>query len=68
MPRFSIDISTVGNQKLKAIAALNGQSIKEHVLNRALGDTPALDGMSDKEAFKALADLLGPRIEQAQSG
>ena len=34
MPRLSIDISPEQHQKLKAIAALKGQSIKEYVLNR----------------------------------
>ncbi|RSK35930.1 antitoxin [Rhodovulum iodosum] len=66
MPRLSIDISPEEHQKLKAIAALKGQSIKEYVLNRALGDTPALDGMSEGEAFKALSNVLEPRIEQAR--
>ena len=68
MPRLSIDISPEEHQKLKAIAALKGQSIKDYVLGRALGDAPALDGMSEDEAFKALADFLKPRIEQARRG
>jgi hypothetical protein len=45
-----------------------GQSIKEYVLGRALGDAPALDGMSEDEAFMALANFLEPRIEQARRG
>ena len=65
MPRLSIDISPEEHQKLKAIAALKGQSIKDYVLGRALGDTPALDGMDEDEAFKALANFLEPRVEQA---
>jgi hypothetical protein len=68
MPRLSIDISPEDHQKLKAIAALKGQSIKEYVLGRALGDAPALDGMSEDEAFMALANFLEPRIEQARRG
>jgi hypothetical protein len=68
MPRLSIDISQEEHQKLKAIAALKGQSIKEYVMARALGDAPALDGMSEDEAFKALANFLEPRIEQARRG
>lgn len=66
MPRLSIDISPEEHQKLKAIAALKGQSIKDYVLGRALGDVPAIDGMGEDEAFKALADFLEPRIEQAR--
>ena len=68
MPRLSIDISPEEHQKLKAIAALKGQSMKDYVLGRALGDVPALDGMSEDEAFKALTNFLEPRIEQAKRG
>lgn len=68
MPRLSIDISPEEHQKLKAIAALKGQSIKDYVLGRALGDTHALDGISEDEAFRALANYLEHRIEQARRG
>ncbi len=66
MPRLSIDLTAEEHQKLKAIAALKGQSIKDFVLNRTLGEAPALDGMSEGEAFRALADFLKPRIDQAR--
>lgn len=68
MPRLSIDITPEEHQKLKAIAALKGESIKDYVLKRTLGDAPALDDMSEDEAVAALADFLKPRIEQAQLG
>ncbi len=68
MPRLSIDITAEDHQKLKAIAALKGESIKEYVLKRTLGDAPALDGMREDEAVAALADFLKPRIEQARLG
>jgi len=38
MPRLSIDITTAQHQHLKAVAALNGQSIKALVLSRAFPD------------------------------
>ena len=66
MPRLSIDITTEEHQKLKAIAALRGQSIKEFVLTRTLGDAPALDDMTEQEAFGALNDFLRPRIDQTR--
>ncbi len=66
MPRLSIDITPEEHQKLKAIAALKGESIKDFVLKRTLGD--ALDDMSEAEAVAALADFLKPRIEQARRG
>lgn len=68
MPRLSIDITQEEHQKLKAIAALKGQSIKEFVLRRTLGDAPELDEMSEEEAFGALSEFLKPRIDQAQRG
>lgn len=68
MPRLSIDISPEDHQKLKAMAALKGQSIKEYVLDRAFGDAPSLEGLNEDEAFSVLADFLRPRIEQAQRG
>ena len=68
MPRLSIDITPEEHQKLKAIAALKGESIKDYVLKRTLGDAPALNGMSDDEAVAALAEFLKPRIEQARLG
>ena len=65
-PSLSIDITPEEHQKLKAIAALKGESIKDFVLKRTLGD--ALDDMSEAEAVAALADFLKPRIEQARRG
>ena len=68
MPRLSIDITPEEHQKLKAIAALKGQSIKDYVLARTLDDAPVLEGMSEGEAFEALSNFLQPRIEQARRG
>lgn len=68
MPRLSIDITPEEHQKLKAIAALKGQSIKDYVLKRTLGEAPNIDNMTEDEAFSALADFLKPRIEQARRG
>ena len=68
MPTLSIDITPEEYQKLEAIAALKGQTIKDFVLNRTLGEVPAVDDMSEDEALKALSDFLKPRIEQARRG
>ena len=68
MPRPSIDLSPEDHQKLKVIPALKEQSIKEYVLDRALGDAPALGGMNEDEAFEALANFLEPRLEQGRRG
>lgn len=68
MPRLSIDITAEEHQKLKAIAAIKGQSIKDYVLNKTLADAPPIDDMSDTEAFAKLSDFLKPRIDQARHG
>ena len=68
MPRLSIDITTEEHQKLKAIAALKGESIKDYVLKRTLGDAPALDDMGEDEAVAVLSDFLKPRVDQARRG
>ena len=68
MPRLSIDITPEEHQKLKAIAALKGQSIKDFVLDRTLGEAPAVGDMGEDEALEALSDFLKPRIEQARRG
>ena len=66
MPRLSIDITSEEHAKLKAIAALKGQSIKDFVLKRTLGEAPAVEDMSEEQALEALSDFLKPRVEQAQ--
>ncbi len=66
MPRLSIDISPEEHSRLKAIAALKGQSIKDFVLTRTLGESPAVGDMSETQALETLSNYLRPRIEQAQ--
>ena len=68
MPRLSIDISPEDHQQLKAMAALNGQSIKDYVLSRALVDMPNPATMTDAEALQALKALLAPRLAEVDAG
>jgi hypothetical protein len=63
MTRISIDVTEDEHKKLKAIAALHGQSIKTYVLERPLGDSDAEEG-----ALQELEKLLDSRIRAAQSG
>ena len=62
MPRLSIDITDEEHRRLKASAALKGQSLKDYVVSRALADTLEADALS------ALTKVLKPRIEQADRG
>ena len=61
MSRISIDVSKEEHQRLKAMAALQGMSIKEFVLSRTIGD-PALD--ADLAKLEALLDR---RIDRARN-
>ena len=65
MSRISIDITSEEHKKLKALAALQGKSIKEYVIERTIG----ADGDSSQEAALAeLESLLDERIRGAQNG
>jgi hypothetical protein len=67
MSRISIEVTAEEHQRLKAFAALRGQSLKEYILERAL--PPLTEGvLTEAEAFRQLEQLLLPRIEAAQRG
>ena len=60
MSRISIDVSKEEHQRLKAMAALKGMSIKEFVLSRTIGDTALDADLAELEA------LLDRRIDRAK--
>jgi uncharacterized protein (DUF1778 family) len=60
---MSIDVTEDEHKKLKAMAALRGQSIKDYVLERTLEADEA-----DKDALLELEQLLDRRIKAAQAG
>jgi hypothetical protein len=65
MSRISIDVTTEEHKKLKAMAALQGKSIKDYVIERTLGldeDTSQASALNELEA------LLDKRIRNAQAG
>jgi hypothetical protein len=63
MSRISIDVTEDEHKKLKAMAALRGQSIKDYVLARTMGADEA-----DADALRELEKLLDRRIQAAQAG
>ncbi|MGC1497061.1 MAG: antitoxin [Sulfitobacter sp.] len=67
MPRLSIDVSDQQHQQLKVVAALNGQTIKDFVLNRALREDSESD-MSEEAALQALQGLLEERLQEVRDG
>lgn len=65
MSRISIDVTPQQHKRLKALAALQGKSIKEFVLERTLS---ANDKASDEDkALKELESLLDQRLASAEA-
>lgn len=63
MSRLTIDMTDQQHQSLKALAALQGKTIKQYALERLFpGDTDA------DQALQELKTLLGSRIEAGLSG
>lgn len=68
MSRLSIELTKEQHQRLKAMAALNGKSIKDYVLDRSLPHLPGSESMTEEEALRQLEALLQPRIDAAKRG
>ncbi|UCQ27272.1 antitoxin [Edwardsiella tarda] len=63
MSCLTIDITEHQHQSLKALAALQGKTIKQYAIERLLpGDT------NSDQAWEELKDLLGERICEGLSG
>jgi hypothetical protein len=63
MSRLTIDVSDVQHQRLKALAALQGKTIKQYALERLF---PA-DAQADR-ALEELTSVLGARIQDGLVG
>ncbi|MEE9355051.1 MAG: antitoxin [Methylococcaceae bacterium] len=57
--RLSIEMTPEQHQRLKAVSALSGQSIKDYVLDRVLPDK------GEDEALRQLEEFLEPRLKEA---
>ncbi|MBV6446954.1 DUF1778 domain-containing protein [Nitrosomonas sp.] len=63
MSRLSIDLTPEQHQKIKAVAAMQGKSIKEYVL------TQILPTSSDEDmALRELEMLLDERVRSVKAG
>jgi len=60
--RLSIEVTPEEHQRLKAVAALQGKSIKDYVLERVLPQTMTPE---ETEALRQLEAFLEPRIKAA---
>lgn len=65
MSRISIDVTPEEHQKLKALAALQGKTIKEFVLASTLG--AAKPDSDEAAALAELEALLDERMRRARS-
>lgn len=65
MSRLTIDISGEQHQQIKALAAMQGKSIKEYVLERLF---PGDASDAEHAAWKELKTLLQERIASAEGG
>lgn len=63
MTRLSIELTEQQHQQIKAVAALQGQTIKQYAVARLLPMTA-----DEKKAIKELKTFLGQRIEEALVG
>jgi hypothetical protein len=63
MSRLTIDITDQQHQSLKALAALQGKSIKQYAIERLFSAQPG-----DDQAWQELKTLLGQRISEGLSG
>lgn len=64
MSRLTIDVTEQQHQALKAMAALEGKTMKQYALEHLL---PRSDASEDK-ALAELKQLLGRRLEEAKRG
>lgn len=64
MSRLTIDVTDQQHQALKALAALEGKSIKQYALERLFPPPTSPEG----QALQELKALLAERIAQAQRG
>ncbi|MCC4605692.1 antitoxin [Xanthomonas campestris pv. badrii] len=63
MSRLTIDLSDQQHQSLKALAALQGKTIKQYALERLFaGDVNA------DQAWQELKNLLGARVAEGLAG
>ena len=68
MSRLSIEVTPEQHQRLKAIAALHGQTLKDYILERTLPNLPKSESLSEEEALKRLDAFLHPRVAEAERG
>jgi hypothetical protein len=65
MNRLTIDVTEAQHQSLKALAALEGKTLRQYALERLF---PVRAEEEEKEALRALETLLAGRLAEARRG
>lgn len=63
MSRLTIEVTEQQHQSIKALAALQGKSIKEYAIQRLFAVT-----VDEEKAMQELKALLAPRIAEGLAG
>ncbi|MBK8815405.1 MAG: antitoxin [Methylococcaceae bacterium] len=66
--RLSIEVTQEQHQRLKAVSALRGQSIKDYVLERVFQPLPETNPTDTEDALRQLEAFLKPRLAAAEHG
>jgi hypothetical protein len=64
MSRLTIDVTETQHQSLKALAALEGKTLRQYALERLFPAAPT----EEEAALRALKTLLAERIAEARRG
>lgn len=68
MPSLTIDLTVEEHERLAAMAAARGQTLRELVLTATLNDGGGASQRGEAEALAALTSALQPRIEAGRTG
>lgn len=66
--RLSIEVTPEQHQRLKAVSALQGRSIKDYVLERVFQPLSETSSADADEALRQLEAFLKPRIDAVEQG
>lgn len=62
MSRLTIEVTNEQHQRIKVMAAMQGQSIKDYVIDRVLAD----EEREEQAAWEQLKTLLADRVDDAR--
>lgn len=68
MSRLTIDLTDEQHKTLKAIAALEGKSMKQYSLERLLPVKPDSERSDEDQAWEEFKKFIGKRVDDALAG